>query len=71
MKKLILAVIVLLVISSLLPAKSENPQSLKTRVEALETEVKDLKNTVENLESIVNYVLSSDFKEQVCKSCEE
>jgi outer membrane murein-binding lipoprotein Lpp len=73
MKKTICVAIVLMVLI-LLPAGADNPgriRQLESEVKNLRTEVKTLKNEVANLESIVNYILSGDFANQVCQSCQQ
>ena len=46
-------------------------EKTKIRKASLESRIAQLEFEVANLESQVNYILSGDFKEQVCESCGE
>lgn len=43
---------------------------LEARVKSLEAQVEILEIETSNLESFVNFILSGDFAEMVCKSCQ-
>ena len=78
MKKLVIILTIALVISLFVPSpsvanKPGRVQQLEDRVRQLENKLQDydtLKMEVSNLESIVNFILSGDFANMVCQSCD-